>query len=176
MLVIRTLFNIILLKSKPDEVPFNINYTLLAFSAVLLSGLLSATSNHLITEPMAFVFVQIATLSGLICLFLLAGQKSERIVQTLFAILGTSAILQFTVYFLSLINLNILLIVLSIWGFVVQTYIILHALDIGKAQAFFISLGVQMSIVFALFMVFPDIMQAIILETQQAQTVNTAVK
>ena len=167
--IIRIFFNIILLKSKPDEVPFNVNYTILAFVAVCFAGMLTTSMNQHITQPFAFIFVQTATLAGLISLFLLAAQKSVRTAQTLLALFGTSTMLQLAIFAISVANIYILLLVLGIWSFVVQTYIIKHALEVGIIQAFFISLGVQMSMYFMLMMVFPNEMQAIFLEAQQAQ-------
>lgn len=176
MLIIRTLFNIIILKSKPDDLPFNINYTIAALIAACLATALSTSLHPLIDQTVPFAIIKVITTAGLVSLFLVAAQKSARITQTLLALLGTAALLQLSIYLSSLINLRIFTSTLSIWAFILQTAIIKYSLDTGKIQAFFISLSIEMSSLFILFLVFPDLMQNMITTIEHIQTSNRIIK
>ena len=100
MSTISILFQILLFKAKPSDVPFSINATTLAFAAAWMSGVWSASLQPNGPNPLIFNLLLILSLGGMISLFLFLNKKSARIHQTLLASYGAVAIINTIVFIL----------------------------------------------------------------------------
>jgi len=167
MSIIQNLIDILRFQAKPEDVPYNKQYTLIAFIAAWITGSLQVSLNNVIESPALFYLVDILTVTGLTCLFLIAATKKIRIPQTLLAMYGCSTLIQVILYISANLGLGIVLLVAAIWGFIVHVYIIRHALGVSKPQAFFTTVGMKLSAAFMTTLLFPEALQRM-LEVLQA--------
>ncbi len=172
MLTIRILLQIIFFKAKPSDVPFSINATTAAFALAWLSGvwLLAVIPSNITIDPFLFSLLKVATIAFMLWLFLKAHKKSERPHQTLLASFGTLAIIHITIFIAFIVGIAILIPIARIWEFVIQAYIIKHALNISGSKAFFLTLGIQACIALALVMLFPEQFQEILEQMRETQS------
>jgi len=114
-----------------------------------------------------FTLLQVISLGGMISLFLILNKKSERIHQTLLASYGAVAIMNIAVFLLIAIQFTPLIFAIGIWSFVVQVYILKSSLDIGTAQAFFMTVAIQLLTLFLASLFFPEFFQELQQQAQQ---------
>lgn len=170
MSVIQNLINIILFKDKPEDVPYNPGYTVLAFVLAWFSGNLQASLNPSIGSSLLFVLVQLLTLANFICLFLISANKKERIPQTLLAVFGVTTIFQLIAFLSVTLRLNGFYLLVGIWSIVVMVYIIRHAMEVSKAKAFFLTVGIQISVSLISFLFFPEVFEKVLTSMQEANS------
>ena len=172
MSIIQNLRDIILFRAKPEDVPYDPSLTFIAIFTAWITAYVHVRLNTNFSQPFLIVLVQILTFANLISLFLIAANKKERIPQTLLAVFGVFSLFKVaTLIFISL-RLYGAYIGLEIWKFIVMIYIVRHAMNIGKPQAFFLALGVELSVGFVTTVFFPELMQKTVEAMQQSQTVT----
>jgi len=71
MSIIQKLIDILRFQAKPEDVPYNIQYTFIAFISAWITGSFQVSLNKVIESPAFFYLVDILTFSGLVCLFLI---------------------------------------------------------------------------------------------------------
>jgi len=89
----------------------------------------------------------------------MASGKKVRIPQTLLALFGCLTFIQILFYIASIFGLGIVLIIGAIWRFILQVYILRHAMEISKAQSFFLTIGMQLTVSFITAMFFPEFIE-----------------
>ena len=136
--LLETLFDIIRLRKGPDAIPYSWLVCLITLTMWLVSGLVVT----LLVEEISNVDYLVATFTGVAGLACYASivvfaNHTPRLLQTLTAILGCSAVINFlyvagTVFlrpFLSKMITNLVVTLLSLWSIPVEGHIIARAID-----------------------------------------------
>lgn len=172
MKILIQLFEIIILKRRPQDISYDTSAAVIAFFATIATSYFSVIVAGSFSQPLAFVVAQVVTQAIIFYLLLSVTKKQVRYVQTVTALFGVSAILQFIALFiLKVPGLGILGLFLTAWNFYLMIVILKEAIECTTLQSILITIFYHFIIGVVLLMLFPDIfekMQAIMLEAQKA--------
>lgn len=166
MNILTQLFQIIILKRQPQDISYDVSAAALAFLAALASSYFGVVATGGFSQPFPFVLAQGITQAVIFYLLLTITKKQVRFVQTITALFGVSAILQFiSLIALQAPGLGILGLAVTSWNFYLMILILKEAIDCTVLQSIIITILYHFVIGVVLLMLFPDIfekMQAMI--------------
>ncbi|MDB4511998.1 hypothetical protein N9060_00905 [Arenicella sp.] len=172
MKILIQLFEIIILRRRPQDILYDSSAAVITFMAAIATSYFSVVLAGSFAQPLAFVVAQVVTQAVIFYCLLAIARKQGRFVQTITALFGVSAILQFVaLIILQLPGLSILGLIVTAWNFYLMIIILREAIDCSTLQSILITVLYHFIIGFVLLMLFPDIferMQSMMLEAQSA--------
>lgn len=172
MNILSQLFEIIILKRRPQDISYDVSAATMAFVAVIGSSYFSVVASGAFAKPLPFVLAQAVTQGIIFYLLLAITKKQVRFVQTVTALFGVSAILQFIGLIILMVpGLGIIGLFITAWNFYLMVLILREAIDCSTLQSVIITILYHFVIGVVLLMLFPDIfekMQAIMTSAQSA--------
>ncbi len=170
MKILTQLFEIIILKRRPQDILYDSSAAVIALVATIATSYFSIVLAGTFSQPLGFVVVQVVTQAVIFYLLLSITQKKVRFIQTITALFGVSAILQFiALIIMQLPGLGVMGLILTAWNFYIMILILREAIDCTTLQSIIITIIYHFIIGLVLLMLFPDIferMQSMMLEAQ----------
>jgi len=160
--IFSTFLDIIRFKGQASDLPHNINFLIITAILSIMTSVALVMTTELIKNPVSYSAVQLLSYGAFYFLILKAHKVSNRIVQSCTAIFGINTLFQ-CLTFLLVIKLGIVvfLIVLKVWNFAVQVFIVKETLNSSTGKAVFICFGLQLISNFILVFLFPADVEAI---------------
>lgn len=158
MTILTELFQIILLRRQPQDISHDSTAAIIAFFAAVATSYFSLIATNVFAQPLPFVLAQAIIQASIFYLLLSATSKQVRFTQTITALFGVAAILQF----LSLItikvpSLGLIGLMLTLWNFYLMVIILRDAIECKLFQAIIITILYHFVMGLILLMLFPDI-------------------
>ncbi len=157
------LLEIIGLKRKPSEIAYDQTAAFLVFAVSIATAYFQLRSNkEFPSSAMSFALAQ-AIVQGTVFWFLLKIRNREnRFVQTMTALFGTTAILQFVALILMQVPaMAILGIFLTGWSIYIMVLILSEAIDVNILQSLLITIAYHFLIGLVLIMLFPEFLEQV---------------
>lgn len=171
---LKTIAEIAFFKGKPHDIAYNITYLVISFSVVLFIGITAVDKADKISNPSAYIFVQLAAVGGFLYLILLANKKASRFVQSATALYGIIALSQTIAFILIfLFKANGAAILIYLWSAAVQIYIIRETLECKTLKAFALYAAIQFSTNMLLLTLFPELIEILQNAMQQPTQANS---
>ena len=160
MTILIELFEIILLKRKPQDISFDAVSAITAFAAAVAVSYFSVIAANVVSQPLPFVLSQAVTQALVFYCLLLITKKQNRFTQTITALFGVSAILQ-SIGFLTLIlpGLAVVGLILTSWNFYLMIIILRAAIECNTLQSIGITILYHFVIGVVLYTLFPEIFE-----------------
>lgn len=172
MKILIQLFEIIILKRRPQDISYDSSAAVIALMATITTSYFSVAMANIFSQPLGYVLVQAIAQGVIFYLLLSITRKQGRFTQTITALFGVSAILQFvTLLFTQVPGLSGLTLLLVAWNFYLMILILKEAIECSTLQSIIITILYHFIIGVILLMVFPEFyqkMQEMMLEAQTA--------
>ena len=167
MTIVTQLFQILTLQRRPSDINYDSSAAALAFLASITTSYFQFTANTIFDQaPLPFVLAQSIAHAGIFWLLLRIRNKEIRFVQTITALFGVAAILQFLQLAVMLVPALIIVgVVLNAWNFYMMILILSEAIDCSIWQSIMITIAYLFAIGLLLLMLFPEMfdqMQAVL--------------
>ena len=161
MNIVLQLFQIITLRRRPSDIGYDLTAAVMAFLAAVFSGYFQIVANQsFTTPPLPFVVTQALAQAGIFWLLLRIRNKQSRFVQTITALFGVAAILQFIgLLIIQVPALIIFGIMITAWNFYLMIIILSEAIDCSVIQSVLITIAYHFVIGVLLLMIFPDLFE-----------------
>ncbi len=160
------------LRRGPQDLPASQNLLIFTGIFLIVTAMLGDHMSKDFTSKLIFSLTQIAVLSATVWGILTISRKSERVIQTLTAIFGTSVLIQIVVWPFRIWLLSLseeaqkqatiplfAVVVLAIWSFVVMIHIYRNALDTSRGKAILMSFITQLFVGMVMLTLFADELQ-----------------
>ena len=168
MTILIQLFEIIILKRKPRDISFDVSAAGLAFAATIATSYFNVVAVDTFSQPLPFVLAQAVTQAIIFYLLLTITRKQVRFTQTITALFGVSAILQFVgLIVLQIPGLGIFGLFITLWNLYLMIMILREAIDCSTLQSVLLTIFYHFLIGVVLLILFPDIFE-------QMQTIMNA--
>ena len=152
MTILIQLFEIILLKRKPQDITYDEYQCLVYAIASLTIGYIFTSLDSDWSQPFFYSSVHVLAQSGIYFLILATNNKHNRFIQSYTAILGTSVILGIVILLIQYVPiLNSFILFFMIWQFYITILITRVTLDCSTFKSILVTIAVSIfSIVFLL--------------------------
>lgn len=164
--------DLIRLRRGPQDLPSSQFLLIVIGFLLIVTAILGDHMSKDFFGKLVFSLTQIAILTATVWAILALNQKSERAVQTLTAVFGTSVLIQIVVWPFRIWLLSMsedaqkqasvplfAVVVLAIWSFVVMVHIYRNALDTSKGKAIVMTVVTQMIVGLVMLTLFADKLQ-----------------
>ncbi|MBX2847624.1 MAG: hypothetical protein KTR16_04840 [Acidiferrobacterales bacterium] len=172
MKILVQLCEIIILKRRPQDISYDSSAAVIAFMATAATSYFSVVLANVFSQPLGYVMVQVVAQAIIFYGLLSITRKQVRFVQTMTALFGVTAILQFITLFLTQIpGLGGLSLLLAAWNFYLMIIILKEAIECSTLQSIILTILYHFVIGVILLLIFPELfekMQEVMLEGQSA--------
>lgn len=161
MNIVAHLFQIITLQRRPSDIGYDPSAAIIAFMAAVASGYFQIAANKTFSyQPLPFVLTQAVVQAAIFWGLLRIRGKDSRFVQTITALFGVAAILQFVgLLIMQFPALIIFGVVITAWNFYLMILILSEAIDCTIGQSILITIAYHFIMGMFLLTLFPELFE-----------------